>query len=227
MKWDTVLTALLVVCALTTTAVVIHLELFTQSRDSAQADRKPAFIQSWKSELRHGVSMGSTNAPVQLIEFGDFECAFCGTFHRTLKVLRAKYPVQVSLTYVHFPLAMHRFALPAARVAECAAEQGHFEAMYDQLFEEQESFGLKPWNEYGAKAGVPDLAQFDTCIKKSDPIPRVEEGKQLGKKLDVQGTPTLIINGWKLGHPPSEVELGDMVKAVLAGKEPVSGAGKS
>lgn len=99
--------------------------------------------------------------------------------------------------------------------------------MYDQLFEGQDSFGPKPWSDYATSAGVPDLGQFDACTKKSNPIPRVEEGKQLGTQIDVQGTPTLLINGWKLGHPPIERELNAMVKAVLAGKDPVSGARKS
>ncbi len=66
------------------------------------------------------------------------------------------------------------------------------------------------------------MAAFDACIKKTDPIPRVEEGKALGAKLDVQGTPTIIINGWRLGHPPTEAELDEMVKRILAGKQPTS-----
>ena len=63
----------------------------------------------------------------------------------------------------------------------------------------------------------------DTPPERTDPIPRVEEGKALGAKLDVQGTPTIIINGWKLGRPPTEQELGGMVKKILSGKSPVDG----
>jgi protein-disulfide isomerase len=140
-----------------------------------------------------------------------------------VKVLRERYPTQVAVIYVHFPLPMHRFAIPAARVAECAGEQGRFEAMYDQLFDGQDQFGLKPWDEYATAAVVPDVPAFDACIKKTDPIARVEEGKALGAKLDVKGTPTIIINGWMLGRPPSEAELNQMVQRVLAGKSPVDG----
>ncbi len=53
-------------------------------------------------------------------------------------------------------------------------------------------------------------------------MPRVVEGETLGKKIGVQGTPTVIINGWRLGRPPSEAELDGMVKTILAGKSPVS-----
>jgi protein-disulfide isomerase len=105
-------------------------------------------------------------------------------------------------------------------MAECANDVGRFEAMYDALFEGQDQFGLKPWDDYATAPGVPDIPKFDAWIKKTDPTPRVEEGKALGAKLDVQGTPT-IINGWKLGHPPSEAEIDRMVQRILAGKQPV------
>ena len=173
--------------------------------------------------MRHGVQFGSPDAAVQLIEFADFECPFCATLHETLRVVRQHHPMQVSVSFMHFPIAGHRFALPAARVAECAGEQGRFEAIYDHLFDEQDSFGLKPWSDYATEAGIPDLAAFEVCIKKADPIPRVEEGERLGAEFDVKGTPTVIINGWKLGHPPAEKELDQMVQRILAGKQPVDG----
>jgi Na+:H+ antiporter, NhaA family len=228
MKLDTVLTTTLIICAVFTSGVVVKRE-FSPSPQNApmSGEEKPTLVAHWQDYLDKGVRMGPAKAKVQLIEFADFECPYCGSFHKILKTLRDRYPDQVSLDYVHFPLPMHRFAIPAARVAECAGEQGRFESMYDRLFEQQDSFGLKPWSEFAAEAGVPDGDAFENCIRRTEPIPRVVAGRQLGKALDVQGTPTLIVNGWKLGHPPSEVELEAMVKAVLAGKEPVSGGHKS
>lgn len=73
------------------------------------------------------------------------------------------------------------------------------------------------------EASVPDLAAFDRCIKKIDRIPRVEAGKELGARFDVKGTPTIVINGWKLGQPPTAEELDAMLRAVRAGKSPISG----
>jgi protein-disulfide isomerase len=220
-KLDVVLTATLVTCAVITTGVVLRREFVAPALAPRQAELRPALIPHWQDGLTKGMRLGPDAASVKLIEFADFECPFCGGFHKTLKTLQNHYPSQISLTYVHFPIPGHRFAIPAARVAECANDQGRFEAMYDQLFEGQDQFGLKPWDDYATAAGVPDMAAFDACIKKTDPIPRVEEGKALGAKLDVQGTPTIIINGWKLGHPPSEAELDEMVQRILAGKQPV------
>jgi protein-disulfide isomerase len=224
-KFDSIVTLTLVVCAVITTGVVLRREFTAPAagRRQVDQDQKDALIARWRDDLSKGIRLGPDAAPVQLIEFADFECPFCGDFHTKLKALRARYPTQVSLTYVHFPLPGHRFALPAARVAECAGEQGRFEAMYDQLFEGQGQFGLKPWDDYAIAAGVLDIAAFDVCTKKTDSMPRVEAGKALGAKLDIQGTPTVIINGWKLGHPPTAEELDQMVQRILAGKSPVDG----
>lgn len=225
-KWDTTVSALLVVCALLTTSLVIYRTFMPSVTPRPQVEKRQArFISDWRSHLSEGILLGSSEAPVWIEEFADFECPFCATFHKTLKAIRERYPKQVSVVFVHFPLPMHRFAVPAARVAECAADQGRFEPMYDQLFDGQEFFGLKPWSDYAKAAGIQDLKGFDDCVKSEEPILRVLKGKQLGTRLDVTGTPTLIVNGWLLGQPPSEEELDTIVKAVLSGKVPVVGVG--
>jgi protein-disulfide isomerase len=218
---DAAVTATLVVCTLVTTGLVLRREFFAPAAIPAQPEQKPLFIKDWRTDLGKGVRMGPLQAPVELLEFADFECPFCATFHKEVKILRVRYPTQMALTFVHYPLPMHRFAEPAARAAECADRQGRFEAMYDHLFELQDSFGLKPWSEFANEVGVADGATFEACVQSAVPIPRIAEGKQLGLKLDVRGTPTILINGWMLGRPPGVEELDAMVKAILAGKSPV------
>src|SRR6266436_280276 len=133
-KGDFIITATLAVCAIITTGLVVRREFFAPSAPSARspADEKPVLLPHWREDLGKGIRLGNSQAPVQLMEFADFECPFCGDFHKKLKSLLERYPTQVSLTYVHFPIPGHRFALPAARVAECAAAQGRFEAMHDR-----------------------------------------------------------------------------------------------
>jgi protein-disulfide isomerase len=223
MRLDTVLTTALVICAFVTSGVVVKKELFSSSQLARPSDPKTALVPNWRDYLATGERLGPPAAKVRLIEFADFECPYCASVHRVLTTILARYPGEVSLEYVHFPLPTHRFAVVAARAAECASAQDRFEAMYDQLFGGQDSFGLKPWTDYATAARVPDLAAFDACVKKTDPVVRIEEGKKLGAKLNIQATPTLIVNGWKLTRPPNIEELDTMVKAVLAGKDPVSG----
>lgn len=222
-KWDNVLTATLVTCALITTGLVVHRELSAPTpRPDSSLRRKPTFIENWKAQLDRGVRLGPPEAAVQVIEFGDFECPFCAAYHVDLKALREKYPEQVALSYIHFPLPMHQFALPAARAAECAGEQGRFEPMHDRLFEQQREFGRKTWGEFAIEAGVPDPPAFESCIQSTADVPRIINGTRLGRKLDVPGTPTVVVNGWMLPSPPSAEELERMVQAILAGREPVS-----
>jgi protein-disulfide isomerase len=225
MKLERLLTVVLVVCAVATTVVVVRREFFvSHARNlSPTSEQATVALEGWQSALDKGVRMGPAGAPIQLIEFGDFECPFCASFHHTLKELRARYPMQTAVTYVHFPLPSHRFAMLAARVAECAGDQGKFEAIYDQLYDGQAEFGLKAWDDFATEAGVPDIVAFDKCVKNRDPIARIEQGMELGKKFDIRATPTVIVNGWKLGHPPTLDELNAMVQAVLAGKSPISG----
>jgi protein-disulfide isomerase len=222
MKLDSVVTSILVICAIITTGVVVKRGFLPSPSASPIAEQKPGLVPHWQDYLGNGVRMGPPQAKVQLIEFGDFECPYCGDLHKKLKATENRYPNQIAVTYFHFPIPGHRFALPAARVVECAGEQGRFEAMHDELFQRQDEIGLKPWDDYAGAAGVPDLAAFSACIKKTDPISRVEDDKALGAKLDIHATPTIIINGWKLGRPPTEEELDNMVKKILAGKSPVS-----
>jgi protein-disulfide isomerase len=220
-KWDIAITSVLVVCALVTTGLVIRREFFAPANTQVGAAEEPRYVKDWRAHLNDGMTLGSAQSPVQLIEFADFECPFCATFHNTVKQVEEQFPGKIAVTFVHFPLPGHRFAEPAARVAQCAADQGRFEAMHDQLFANQNAFGLKPWSEFARAAGVPDLNAFETCVNQETEIQRVAAGKKAGEDLDVRGTPTIIINGWKLAQPPGPTQLKRMVQAILQGKNPV------
>jgi protein-disulfide isomerase len=220
-KWDVVLTAILVACALVTTGLVIRREFFAPTTAQASAAEKARYIEDWRSHLSDGVRMGSLHAPIQIIEFADFECPFCAQFHFTLKDVEQKFTGKVAVSFVHFPLPGHRFARPAARAAECAEDQGRFEAMQDQLFSNQDAFGIKDWSDIATAAGVTDLDTFSRCVKQETPVPRIDDGIRAGEELDVRSTPTIIINGWKLGQPPSAAQLERMIQAILDGKKPV------
>lgn len=99
--------------------------------------------------------------------------------------------------------------------------------MHDILFVQLRELGLKPWSDMAQEAGLADLAAFEVCNRSKGPVPRVADGIRLGKDLDVKGTPTLLVNGWKLGRTPSLDELDAMVKAVLAGRSPVDALDQS
>lgn len=221
-QWEALATVLLVTCALTTTALVVRHE-FAPSHGSASPapPAEPIFHQEWRDLLQYGVRLGPPGAKVEIVEFADFECPFCEKMHLTLSRLRDKFGNDVAVTFVHYPLEQHRFAELAARAAECADQQGRFEAMHDVLFANQRVLGIKPWSEFADQARLPDGTQFATCMKDPAPMWRVDHGKRLADQLNIFGTPTLIINGWQLNAPPTADKLEDMVQLAIAGKNPV------
>lgn len=224
MTWDRVITVLLVICAVVTTGTVLRRE-FVSHKVSDQSEPfagEPRFHDDWRSFMGSGTLMGPANARVQILEFADFECPFCERMHSLLKRLRKRFPADVSVTFAHFPLPQHRFAEIAARAADCADKQGRFEEMHDILFENQRNLGIRAWDEMAIEAGVVDGVEFGRCLRKSSQSEAIVVGQQLAERLNIRGTPTLIVNGWQLTTVPDGAALESMVERVLQGHQPLS-----
>jgi protein-disulfide isomerase len=222
-RFERVINVVLAIAAVAIAATFVYREFAHPSAaelTGADPSAPPRYVANWKEALNAGIQIGDTAAPVKVVEFGDFECPYCRHFDSTMHAVEARYPKAVSLVFVHFPLPSHRFARPAARVAECAARQGRFAAVHDLLYEKQDSFGLKTWSSYAKDAGVPDSSGFAACAVDTTTIPRVEAGINLGRKLGVHATPTVIVNGWEFAVPPTDTSLSSTVDALLAGKRP-------
>lgn len=153
------------------------------------------FYTEWRSFLPFGVRIGNAGAPVKLIESADYECSFCARYHTAIEALRSDYGDSLEYIVVHAPLAQHRFAVPAARAAECANEQGRFTQMQDALYQHQDSLGFFSWAKFAELAGVHDLSEFDACIREPRSLERVDSGAALTARLQIPGTPTFVVNG--------------------------------
>lgn len=150
----------------------------------------------WSSLLSQDVSHHrGSHKGVQLVEFVDLECPFCARHYRALKELWLQDSSGVSFRFVHYPLPMHRFAMPAARAAECAGEEGKFFAFVDIVFEKQDSLGLKTFASFARDAGVIDTTRIDQCARSRELLPRIMRGISLAESLRVRGTPTLFAAG--------------------------------
>jgi protein-disulfide isomerase len=155
------------------------------------------------------------------MEFMDIECPFCRRLAFATDSLRAEFPADVAVVIQHFPLSNHGSAQGAALAIECAAAQTGFERLYALLFAQQDSLGIKQWKTFASEAGVEDIDEFERCINEHETLPRIEYGLALGQRIGVRGTPTVVINGWKLARPPSLDDLRKSVRATLAGGRPV------
>jgi protein-disulfide isomerase len=216
-KVDRALTIVLTVAALGMTSAFVARE-FAGNRRSRPPQAAPTFVPDWKALVKSGVVVGSETAPAQLLEFMDFECPFCRHADSVIEVVSQRVGPSMTRIFLHYPLPNHRFAMPAARVAECALEQGRFAEARSLLFAKQDSFGLKSWMSFAIEAGVPDTLRFSRCAASSASIPRIAGGMEAGKIVGVRGTPTIVLNGWRFHIPPSVEELESAVRRVLDGK---------
>lgn len=186
-------TAVLALCALTMTGLVVRRELQSQPSGTAEPDVRE--IEGWEALASAGHLMGDPNAPVKIVEFSDFECPFCAEAHSTLQEIRKKYGGQVAVVYRHFPLPRHPNAFDAALATECAAEQDAFEPYHNLLFQQRDSIGATAWDDFAERAGVKDLDDFRKCMEEQRFRDRVLRDERAAKALGIRGTPAFVVHG--------------------------------
>lgn len=139
--------------------------------------------------------LGPENAPVTLVEYGDFECPYCGQAYGVLKELLEEFGAQMRFVFRHFPLSqIHPDAETAALAAEAAGEQGRFWEMHDTLFENQVALEDEDLLQYAQALGL-DLAEFDQSVASERHLGRIRKDFMSGVRSGVNGTPTFFING--------------------------------
>jgi protein-disulfide isomerase len=138
---------------------------------------------------------GPTSAPVTLVEYGDFECPFCGRAHPIVKTLQRQFDDLMRFAFRHFPLTQaHPHAQSAAEAAEAAGAQGTFWPMHDMLFEHQYALEFDDLVAYAAALDL-DVERFAEELATGLHRPRVREHFMSGVRSGVNGTPTFFING--------------------------------
>ncbi|MEN8145941.1 MAG: thioredoxin domain-containing protein [Gemmatimonadota bacterium] len=151
-------------------------------------------------------SKGSADAPVTIVEFGDFECPFCYRLIESLEQVDEKYGDQVRLVYRQFPLnSIHPHAQKAAEASLCAAEQGKFWELHDEMFANQRMLGVEDLKATAVRLGM-DGERFNICLDTGKFVEEVAADVEVGMRLGINGTPALYINGRFLsGAQPFEV----------------------
>ncbi|MBM7167120.1 thioredoxin domain-containing protein [Streptomyces sp. G44] len=137
---------------------------------------------------------------VTVVEFLDLECESCRAAFPHVEQLRKEYAGRVTFVMRYFPIPSHKNAELAARAVEAAAAQGKLEAMYQKMYETQESWGdqqvshEKTFRGFAKELGL-DMKKFEADWKDPATAKRVEKDRQDGLALGVQGTPTFFVNG--------------------------------
>ena len=140
-------------------------------------------------------SLGNPDAPVNIVEFSDFECPFCQKATPTLRELLSKYNGQVRLTFRDFPLEeIHPESRRAAEAARCATEQGKFWAYHDLLFASPVKLAEEDLRQHARGLGL-NMSQFDSCLRDRKFTAQIDEDLKAGNQAGVSGTPAFFING--------------------------------
>jgi protein-disulfide isomerase len=156
---------------------------------------------------------GPADAPVTLLEYGDYQCPYCGAAHPIVKALQRHLGGNLRFAFRHFPLAtIHEYAEGAAEAAEAAGAQGKFWQMHDMLFENQPALDFESLVGYAEELGL-DVERFATDLENQVHAPRVREDFISGIRSGVNGTPTFFINGVR--HEGS-FDLETMLEAIQA-----------
>ncbi|MBX9918551.1 MAG: Na+/H+ antiporter NhaA [Mycolicibacterium frederiksbergense] len=146
---------------------------------------------------------GTPDAPLTLVEYGDFECPFCSRATGAIDEVRAHFGDQLLYVWRHFPLERaHPRAFDAARASEAAALQGRFWEMAHELFAHQEDLEWSDIYRYAVAAGC-DIEQFDQDVRvhSSKVLHRVTDDAEDAEAMDLNATPTLFVNGTRHRGP--------------------------
>ena len=159
-------------------------------------------------------ALGSADAPVTLVEYGDFECPFCGRSYPAVKALRLHFGEQLRFVFRHFPRPEHPHARQAAEAAEAAGAQGadRFWQMHDWLFEHQQTLENTDFLAFAIESGF-DAERFETELEQHRYRERVHADIESGARSGVHGTPTFFVNGAKHEGPDT---YDDLLRAVEA-----------
>ncbi|MDB5922545.1 MAG: Na+/H+ antiporter NhaA [Betaproteobacteria bacterium] len=146
---------------------------------------------------KHDHFQGPLDAPIALVEYGDYQCPFCRAADGVVKAIQRELGDTLCYAFRNFPLyTMHEFALIAAQAAESAALQGRFWPMHDILFANQPNFALEELVGYAASLSL-DINAFVAGMEDPRVLHRIERDMRTGLTSGVQGTPTFYINDMK------------------------------
>ena len=181
-----------------------------------------------------GILKGNPDAPVQVIEFADFECPGCAHFATITgpDVMRRLVETgEVAFRFFDLPLDMHRHSVPAHNAAHCANEQGKFWEYHDLLFDGQFEWNTQGtrnpkrlFEGYARRVGL-DLAQWRDCYDTGRMLPQIMANRDEANRLRVSSTPTFIIGDQMVsGSIPYDQfrRMVDAAKAKAAASQPAS-----
>ena len=173
------------------------------------------------STLRNPVNagdhlLGNPAAPIQLVEYGDYQCPYCAQAYPVVKELARRHGDQLAIVFRHFPLTeAHPEAFNAAVVAEFAGSLGQFWAAHDALYDNQDQLGAALYGEIVASLNQ-NAQQFQQAVERGTFEQRIRHDMEGGLRSGVNGTPCFFLNGQRYDVAGSFDSLLDVVGQLVA-----------
>lgn len=176
-------------------AVQAYQQKRQQEAQQAQQSALQPFQTNPRSAIGQSPTKGSKNANVVLVEFSDFQCPFCARAKSGLSEFMANYQDRVTLVFKHLPLtSIHPQAMPAAKAAWAAGQQGKFWEFHDRLFDRQQELGDALYLEIAQQLSL-DVSRFNRDRASAAATQAIQADVQLAETLGVDGTPFFMMNG--------------------------------
>lgn len=143
---------------------------------------------------------GPEKAPIHLEIFSDFQCPACAAAVKPEVDLEKEFGEKIRVEFYHYPLeSIHRWALLAAIISECVAQEGKFWPLHDRLFQEQKTWAssMDPaplFSKYASELGI-DPKKLDRCLDDPKVLEQIRKDQKTGKERNVRSTPTMFLNG--------------------------------
>ncbi len=195
-------------------AVFIGIFMLTGSKSDA-----PGGKSSTKTLTNHVIGKGLTK--VTLVEYGDYQCPFCGQYYPILKQVQAQYNDQIFFQFRNYPLTNpHPNAFAAARAAEAAALQNKFWEMHDILYETQSQWSqlsdaIPAFDQLAKQVGL-DMAKYKADFASSKVNDLINADMAEGNRLGISGTPTFYLDGKKIEVTQSVDAFKKVIDAAIA-----------
>jgi formate-nitrite transporter family protein len=155
---------------------------------------------------------GSAGGPVRLLEYGDYECPFCGAAQPIMEEIQRRLGHDLCFAFRHFPLTrIHPHAEHAAEAAEAAGAHGNFWGMHEILFQNQGALDDADIALYAVELGLDETPLMQE-ITAGVYAPRIREDFKSGVRAGVNGTPSFFINGERYDRA---LDLGQLLKALI------------
>jgi protein-disulfide isomerase len=165
----------------------------------------------------HDHMQGDPDAPITLVEYGDYECPHCGRAYPIVQRVQKHFGNRLLFVFRNFPLTQsHPHAESAAETAEFAATKDKFWEMHDALFENQDRLGFELYEELAEQLGLDPIA-LTAALDSGEFTDRVRADFNSGIRSGVNGTPTFFINGQRHDGPFDYPALVGAINAALAG----------